>query len=110
MLREKCVLRLEAGVGIEPAYTDLQGDPTKKCPDKQGTRSNQWQSAAQTAAQFWHSHSSSVFMVERNKTFSALRRLIRPGNSLPPPRVHCMKASAAPSQSSRPIFIRIVER
>ena len=28
----KCVLRVEAGVGIEPAYADLQGDQTKKVP------------------------------------------------------------------------------
>ncbi|MEY4441034.1 MAG: hypothetical protein RL442_34 [Pseudomonadota bacterium] len=29
---------MEAGVGIEPAYTDLQWDRPKKCPENQGTR------------------------------------------------------------------------
>ena len=27
---------VEAGVGIEPAYTDLQCDRPKKCPEKSG--------------------------------------------------------------------------
>lgn len=47
---------MEAGVGIEPAYADLQSEKTKKSPDFPGSRTNQWQLVAQTTAQFWHSH------------------------------------------------------
>ena len=110
MMLANCLIFLEAGVGIEPAYTDLQGDRQKKSPENQGSRKTNGNLRHKSAAQFWHSHSSSVSIVLRNNAFSALRRLTRPGSSLPPPLVHCMKASAAPSQSSRPIFIRIVER
>ncbi len=47
---------MEAGVGIEPAYADLQSEKTKKSPDFPGSRS-QWQTAwHKTTAQFWHSH------------------------------------------------------
>lgn len=45
---------MEAGVGIEPAYTDLQCDRIKKCPDFSGHKRFGNCFVAQATAQFWH--------------------------------------------------------
>jgi len=44
------------------------------------------------------------------RAFSSFLRLTRPGSSLPPALVHCIKASAAPSKSPRLCFILMLER
>jgi hypothetical protein len=46
---------VEAGVGIEPAYTDLQCDRTKKCPDFSGHKVSLQLLWHKSTAQFWHS-------------------------------------------------------